>query len=97
VRRPTRLDADSEDLHEHRRTSALHGASSPSTSVDLLYVTDRAPVTEPDGSLAYSSDRSRSMAFGSVSVEIGESVAWPILAEQSKEDPRKLPLELHLG
>jgi hypothetical protein len=37
------------------------------------------------------------MAFGSVSVEIGESVAWPILVEQSKEDPRKLPLELHLG
>jgi esterase/lipase superfamily enzyme len=67
------------------------------TSVDLLYVTDRAPVTKPDGSLAYSSDRSRSMAFGSVTVEIGEKISWPVLAEQSTESPRELPLELHLG
>ena len=67
------------------------------TSVNLLYVTDRTPVTRADGSLSYGSDRSRSMAFGSVIVEIGERVPWPTLAEQSKEDPRKLPLELHLG
>jgi esterase/lipase superfamily enzyme len=67
------------------------------TSVDIFYVTDRAPVTKPDGSLAYSSDRSRSMAFGSATVDIGEKVPWPILAEQSKEDPRELPLDLHLG
>ena len=68
----------------------------PTTSVDLLYVTDRAPVTKPNGSLEYTSDRSRSMAFGSVTVEIGEKVSWPVLAEQSTESPRHLPLELHL-
>jgi esterase/lipase superfamily enzyme len=73
------------------------GPPPPTTSVDLLYVTDRAPLTKPDGSLAYSSDRSRSMAFGSVTVEIGEKVPWPVLAEQSKESPRELPLELQLG
>jgi esterase/lipase superfamily enzyme len=73
------------------------GPPPPTTSVDLFYVTDRAPVTKPDGSLAYSSDRSRSMAFGSVTVEIGEKVPWPVLAEQSKESPRELPLELELG
>ena len=73
------------------------GPAPPTTSVDLLYVTDRAPVTKPDGSLAYSSDRSRSMAFGSVTVEIGEKVPWPVLAEQSKESPREMPLELQLG
>ena len=69
----------------------------PTTSVDLLYVTDRVPVTKPDGTLAYTADRSRSMAFGSVTVEIGERVAWPVLAEQSTQTPRRLPLELHLG
>ena len=69
----------------------------PTASVDLLYVTDRAPVTKPDGSLAYSSDRSRSMAFGSVTVEIGEKIPWPVLAEQSTESPRELPLKLQLG
>jgi len=63
----------------------------------MFYLTDRAPVTKPDGSLAYSSDRSRSMAFGSVTVEIGQKVPWPVLAEQSKESPRELPLELKLG
>jgi esterase/lipase superfamily enzyme len=73
------------------------GPAPPTTSVDLLYVTDRASVTKPDGSLAYSSDRSRSMAFGSVTVEIGEKVPWRVLAEQSKESPRELPLELQLG
>ena len=73
------------------------GPAPPATSVDLLYITDRAPVTKPDGSLAYSSDRSRSMAFGSVMVEIGENVPWPVLAEQSTESPRELPLELQLG
>jgi Carboxylesterase family len=70
------------------------GPPPPATSVDMFYVTDRAPVTKPDGSLAYSSDRSRSMAFGSVTVEIGEKVPWPVLAEQSEESPRELPLEL---
>jgi len=73
------------------------GPAPPTTSVDLLYVTDRVPVTKPDGSLAYSSDRSRSMAFGSVTVEIGEQVSWPVLAQLSTESPRELPLELQLG
>ena len=73
------------------------GPPPPTTSVDLLYVTDRVPVTTPDGSLAYSSDRSRSMAFGSVTVDIGEQVPWPVLAQQSTESKRELPLELRLG
>ncbi len=73
------------------------GSVPPTTSVDLLYVTDRVPVTKPNGALAYSADRSRSMAFGSVTVEIGEKVPWPTLAKQSTESPRELPLELHLG
>ncbi len=73
------------------------GPPPPTTSLDLLYVTDRAPVTQPDTPLAYGSDRSRSMAFGSVQVEIGEKVPWTVLAEESTETRRELPLELHLG
>lgn len=72
-------------------------ATPTKSPVDLLYVTDRAPVTKPDGSLGYSSDRSRSMAFGSVTVDIGEKVAWPILAKASMESEREVPLELHVG
>jgi esterase/lipase superfamily enzyme len=66
------------------------------TPVDLLYMTDRTPITNPDGSLGYSSDRSRSMAFGSVTVDIGEKVAWPILARLSTESNREVPLDLHV-
>jgi len=65
--------------------------------LDLLYVTDRAPVSEADGALTYSSERSRSMAFGSVSVEIGERVAWTSLVEESTVSVRKAPLALRLG
>jgi esterase/lipase superfamily enzyme len=36
----------------------------------LLYVTNRASVLGPDGRLAYSSDRSRSMSFGSVDIAV---------------------------
>ena len=47
--------------------------------------------------LPYTSDRSRSMAFGSVSVEIGQSVAWPTLVEMSTASQRDRPLDLRLG
>lgn len=38
----------------------------PMRTVDVLYVTDRAEATAPDGSLTYSSKRSKAMSFGSV-------------------------------
>ncbi|MGO9673665.1 MAG: alpha/beta hydrolase, partial [Methylocella sp.] len=46
--------------------SANHGAN----NIDLLYVTDRAPIVAPDGSLSYGVDRSRYMSFGSLTVDI---------------------------
>jgi esterase/lipase superfamily enzyme len=74
-------------------------AEASTTAIDLLYVTDRAAAaaTPSDDGLPYTSDRSRSMAYGSVSVEIGTNVAWPALAEMSMESPRDVPLELRLG
>jgi len=72
-------------------------ATPATTPIELLYVTDRVPITKPDGSLGYSADRSRSMAFGSATVEIGNGVAWPRLAKLSIESNREVPLDLHLG
>ena len=53
-------------------------------SVDLVYVTDRAPDTDESGSLKYGVMRSASMAFGIAHIELGEeSLDWPVLVEQS--------------
>jgi esterase/lipase superfamily enzyme len=71
--------------------------SDKKASIDLLYVTDRAPGTEADKPLPYSAERSHSMAFGSVTVEFGEGVAWDTLVAQSTLSERKVPLDLKLG
>ena len=72
-------------------------ADSRKPSVDILYITDRAPGTEADKTLPYSADRSRSMAFGSVTVEFGKGVDWSTLADQSTVSKRSVPLDLTLG
>lgn len=83
------------DIPKRLFTSA--NAEAPPTAVELLYITDRAPATEANGPLPYSSARSRSLAFGSVSVEIGEGFSWPVLVEESTQSKRALPLPLRLG
>jgi esterase/lipase superfamily enzyme len=65
--------------------------------LDLLYITDRAPSTKPDDPLPYSAERSRSMAFGSVTVEFGKGLTWHQLVRQSTESERPEPLDLQLG
>jgi esterase/lipase superfamily enzyme len=72
-------------------------ADSKTASVDLLYVTDRAPGTEADKTLPYSAERSHSMAFGTVTIEFGEAVAWDTLVAQSTLSKRSVPLDLRLG
>jgi esterase/lipase superfamily enzyme len=66
-------------------------------SVDLLYVTNRAPGTEEAKTLPYSAERSHAMAFGSVTVEFGEGVPLDTLAAQSTLSKRTVPLDLKLG
>jgi len=66
-------------------------------SLDLLYATDRAPSTKPDNPLPYSVERSRSMAFGSVTVEFGENVTWDELVRLSTASERPTTLALELG
>jgi esterase/lipase superfamily enzyme len=45
-------------------------AANPPHMLDLLYVTDREPIAGPRGELAYSTNRSRVMTFGSIALAI---------------------------
>ena len=65
-------------------------------SLDLLFITDRAPAEQADG-LPYTAARSRSMAFGSAMVEFGEDVSWDLLVKESTATERVNPLQLKLG
>lgn len=51
-------------------------------SLDLLFVTDRVATQQADG-LRYTAGRSRSVAFGSASVQFGEGLDWKRLIEES--------------
>ena len=43
----------------------------PSNDLNLLYVTDRAPIVDPQtNALSYGSERSRTMSFGSIDIRI---------------------------
>jgi esterase/lipase superfamily enzyme len=62
--------------------------------VDVLYVTDRAPITPKNGSVRYGHRRSNSMAFGSCTVEIGKDVEWSVLVKNSRTKHRSVSLPL---
>ena len=83
--------------HRASRCSRTVPTADRKASIDLLYVTDRAPGTEAAKTLPYSAERSHSMAFGSVTVEFGEGVPWDTLVAQSTLSERSVPLDLKLG
>jgi esterase/lipase superfamily enzyme len=64
--------------------------------LDLLFITDRAPA-EGGGDSPYTADRSRSIAFGSTTIEFGEHVTWDRLVKGSTEAQRPTPMHLKLG
>jgi len=70
---------------------------SASTDVDLLYLTDRGPETNPESDLPYGQDRAKRIEFGSARVEIGPDVAWPVLERESRLAQRTRDLDLSLG
>ena len=76
---------------------AIAPAAGQKASIDLLYVTDRAPGTEEAKTLPYSAERSHSMAFGNVTIEFGEGVPLDTLVAQSTLSKRTVPLDLKLG
>ena len=65
-------------------------------SLDLLFITDRARAEQGDD-LPYTAGRSRSMAFGSATIEFGEDVSWEVLVKESTATQRVNPLQLKLG
>jgi esterase/lipase superfamily enzyme len=65
-------------------------------SLDLLFITDRAPAEQADD-LPYTAGRSRSMGFGSTMIEFGEDVSWDVLVQESTATQRVNPLQLRLG
>jgi esterase/lipase superfamily enzyme len=65
--------------------------------VEILYATDRAPIKAKDGSLSYGTDRSNSLAFGNVTVEIGRNVSWQDLLKESRSSSRTKGLSLSYG
>lgn len=69
----------------------------PTPSLDLLFVTDRAPATSPEAPEPYTADRSLSMAFGSTTVLFGEGVTWDNLLWLSTLTERPAPVTLRLG
>jgi esterase/lipase superfamily enzyme len=65
-------------------------------SLDLLFVTDRAPAAQA-GDAPYTAERSRSIAFGSATIEFGADLSWDELVKESTATQRDRPVPLKLG
>ena len=71
---------------------ADYGAEHRSSTIELLYVTDRKRLDTPDGSVKYGWKRSWSVAFGTCEVEIGHGLDWSTLAENTTRRKREVAL-----
>ncbi len=69
----------------------------PSTDLDLLYITDRAPETATDSTLPYGQERAKHIAFGSAQVLMVPGLDWQTLSEQSRLAKRTREVDLELG
>ena len=63
----------------------------------LLYATDRKPREDPDGSFAYGSGRSASLAFGTAEIEINGDPTWEEFTASSLDINRNNELQLLMG
>ena len=68
-----------------------------STEVRLFYVTDRGPEKDKEGNLRYGYNRSASLAFGDVVVDLGVKHTWEELIQASRTRKRLKPVKLTLG
>ncbi len=64
------------------------------SDIDVLFVTDRAETKDKNGKPDFGYDRSRSLAFGSYIVGVGENVSWEDLVRESRTQSRKTSLPL---
>jgi esterase/lipase superfamily enzyme len=76
---------------------AVAPAGSESPTLDLLFVTDRAPAKDGDGDVPYTAGRARFIAFGSTTVKFGDHLGWEELVKESTATERTVPLNLSLG
>jgi len=81
---------------ENARPLFTDSSLSRRPSLDLLFITDRTKA-EQAGDPPYTAERSRSMAFGSATIEFGEHVSWDALVRESTATQRVDPLQLTLG
>jgi len=72
-------------------------AESRTPALDLLFITDRVRAKSADEEAPYTANRSRSMAYGSTTIEFGENLSWDSLLKESTEAKRDTSLELKLG
>ena len=66
-------------------------------ALDLLYITDRTRAKSGDERSPYTADRSRSIGFGSTTIEFGDNISWDWLVKESTAAKRAAPLNLKLG
>src|SRR5262249_19885418 len=64
------------------------------SDIDVLFVTDRAETQDKNGKSDFGYGRSRSLAFGSYIVGVGENVSWTDLVADSRTQSRKHSLPL---
>jgi esterase/lipase superfamily enzyme len=62
--------------------------------LDLLFITDRRRAKTPDEDSPYTAERSRSIAFGSTTIEFGKDLSWDLLVKKSLAAER---IDLSLG
>lgn len=70
-----------------------------SSTIDILYATDRKP-GEPDlwgNKEHYTADRSMSLAFGSCKVQVGDGLTWEELVKQSTTEHRTKNCDLKIA
>src|SRR5205814_1116098 len=68
-----------------------------SNQVDVLYLTDREAEKSATDSAKYGFKRSRSVAFGVSTVEIGKGLSWDDLVQASTTEKRKAPLPIRVA
>jgi esterase/lipase superfamily enzyme len=68
-----------------------------SSTVDVMYVTDRKPVIGKDGAIRYGAERSHSLAFGMCLVQIGKGLSWETLVENTSGRKRSKSLAMSLS
>lgn len=65
--------------------------------VDLLYITNRAPETDPESDLPYGEERGRRLVFGSAQVRMPPELDWASLEADSRTGERQTEIVLSLG